>query len=107
MKTLKWTEIINGNLFAGENFAVFRTMDGNARVTEAYCPHLGASFATGGVVKDECIECPFHKWKFDSSTGKCVSIPNLDNGKNLIHIHLHSFIQRSAFTYIFKQSHEV
>jgi phenylpropionate dioxygenase-like ring-hydroxylating dioxygenase large terminal subunit len=31
---------------------------------DAVCGHLGANLAHG-TVKQECIECPFHKWQFD------------------------------------------
>ncbi|XP_077283555.1 cholesterol 7-desaturase nvd [Arctopsyche grandis] len=62
----------------GENFAVFRTLDGKVHVTDAYCPHLGASLAVGGTIQGDCIECPFHKWRFNSTSGKCVSIPNIE-----------------------------
>jgi cholesterol 7-desaturase len=41
----------------------------------AYCPHLGANLAHGGgEIKDNCISCPFHGWKFDDK-GNCVKIP--------------------------------
>uniref|UniRef100_A0A1B6E9K0 cholesterol 7-desaturase n=1 Tax=Clastoptera arizonana TaxID=38151 RepID=A0A1B6E9K0_9HEMI len=59
----------------GENFAVFRTMKGEIQVLDAYCPHLGANMGIGGIVKGDCIECPFHGWQFESQTGKCVHIP--------------------------------
>ncbi|XP_057341209.1 cholesterol 7-desaturase nvd 1-like [Microplitis mediator] len=58
----------------GENFAVFRTQKGNVHIVDAYCPHLGANLAEGGKVIDDCIECPFHSWKFNGD-GKCTSIP--------------------------------
>ena len=31
-----------------------------------------------GSVKDNCIECPFHGWKFNGSDGKCSDIPYSD-----------------------------
>eukprot|EP01135_Chromosphaera_perkinsii_P006406 Nk52_evm8s490 gene=Nk52_evmTU8s490 len=62
----------------GEHFAVFRGEDGNARILDAYCPHLGANLAAGGRVKGNCIECPFHGWKFDGRDGKCKDIPYAD-----------------------------
>jgi cholesterol 7-desaturase len=58
----------------GEHFVIFRGENGKATVMDAYCPHLGANLAYGGVVKDDCISCPFHGWKFDQN-GKCVDIP--------------------------------
>jgi nitrite reductase/ring-hydroxylating ferredoxin subunit len=44
----------------------FRTQGGKIAVTAAHCPHLGAHLAIGGTVVGECIECPFHKWQFDT-----------------------------------------
>ncbi|XP_018422763.1 PREDICTED: cholesterol 7-desaturase-like [Nanorana parkeri] len=59
----------------GEQVAVYRTMDGNVYVLDAYCPHLGANLAVGGRVVGDCLECPFHGWQFHGKDGKCVSIP--------------------------------
>ncbi|XP_071519486.1 cholesterol 7-desaturase nvd [Panulirus ornatus] len=59
----------------GETLAVFRGEDGEAHVTDAYCPHIGANLAVGGVVKGDCLECPFHGWLFRGSDGACVHIP--------------------------------
>uniref|UniRef100_A0A2S2PDC9 cholesterol 7-desaturase n=1 Tax=Schizaphis graminum TaxID=13262 RepID=A0A2S2PDC9_SCHGA len=60
----------------GENFAVFRASNGNVNILNAYCPHLGANMAIGGIVKGNCLQCPFHGWTFDGTSGKCVRIPN-------------------------------
>nr|XP_053646047.1 cholesterol 7-desaturase nvd-like isoform X2 [Cherax quadricarinatus] len=59
----------------GETLAVFRDEGGTAHVTDAYCPHIGANLAVGGVVKGDCLECPFHGWLFRGSDGACVHIP--------------------------------
>ncbi|XP_075223854.1 cholesterol 7-desaturase nvd [Lycorma delicatula] len=59
----------------GEHFAIFRTKDGDINVLDAYCPHLGANMAIGGIVHGNCLECPFHGWKFSGDDGKCVDIP--------------------------------
>ncbi|XP_065218407.1 cholesterol 7-desaturase nvd [Planococcus citri] len=63
----------------GEHFAVFRGEDGQINVLNAMCPHLGANIAIGGVVKGNCIQCPFHGWIFSGLTGQCVEIPYSDN----------------------------
>ncbi|XP_068212938.1 cholesterol 7-desaturase nvd isoform X3 [Palaemon carinicauda] len=60
----------------GEALAVFRSTEGEAHVVDAYCPHLGANMAVGGVVKGNSLECPFHGWQFDGTDGACVHIPN-------------------------------
>jgi len=59
----------------GENLVIFRTEEGRACVMDAYCPHLGAHLGFGGRVVGDCIECPFHGWKFDGRDGHCSSIP--------------------------------
>ncbi|XP_026568371.1 cholesterol 7-desaturase-like [Pseudonaja textilis] len=59
----------------GEQFAVFRDLDGKVYVLDAYCPHLGANLAIGGRVVGDCIECPFHGWMFSGKDGSCVKIP--------------------------------
>lgn len=58
----------------GKHFALFRGQDGIVRCLDAYCVHLGANLAIGGQVVDNCLQCPFHKWKFDGK-GKCTEIP--------------------------------
>nr|XP_005295690.1 cholesterol 7-desaturase nvd-like [Chrysemys picta bellii] len=59
----------------GEQVAVFRALDGQVYVVDAYCPHLGANLAAGGRVVGNCIECPFHGWQFRGEDGKCTTIP--------------------------------
>ena len=48
----------------GREFAVWRGDDGKVHIFGAYCPHLGANLAIGGVVEDNCLKCPFHGWRF-------------------------------------------
>lgn len=60
-------------MILGENLVLFRTMSGVASLMDTYCPHMGANIAVGGRVLGECIQCPFHGWKFNTE-GKCVEI---------------------------------
>ena len=57
-------------------FVVWRTEDGIPVVQDAFCLHLGANLAVGGKVVDNCIQCPFHSWKFDKD-GNIKDIPYL------------------------------
>ncbi|XP_061335654.1 cholesterol 7-desaturase nvd-like isoform X1 [Pezoporus flaviventris] len=70
----------------GEQLAVFRTQDGQAFVVDAYCPHLGANLAAGGRVVGNCIECPFHGWRFRGEDGKCTSIPYVEKVPDLARV---------------------
>jgi 3-ketosteroid 9alpha-monooxygenase subunit A len=60
--------------YFGRDLVLFRTEAGQAHVLDAHCPHLGAHLGYGGTVKDGCIRCPFHAWRFDG-TGACVEVP--------------------------------
>lgn len=59
----------------GTEFTVFRGENRTSYVFDAFCPHLGANFSVGGRVRGNCIECPFHGWKFRGDDGACVNIP--------------------------------
>jgi 3-ketosteroid 9alpha-monooxygenase subunit A len=60
--------------YFGQEMVAFRGEDGQVRVLEAYCAHMGASLAVGGKVEGCTIRCPFHGWRYDGS-GACVEIP--------------------------------
>lgn len=59
-----------------KEFIIYRDKKGQAVLMEEFCVHMGASLANAKVV-DGCVECPFHKWQFNSS-GKCVVAPGVD-----------------------------
>ncbi len=61
--------------YFGQDLVLFRTRSGQARVLDAYCPHLGAHLGHGGRVMGETVRCPFHGWQYDGTTGECVHIP--------------------------------
>jgi nitrite reductase/ring-hydroxylating ferredoxin subunit len=60
----------------GENLVVFRSTNSNeVFVFDAYCPLSGVNLGVSGIIDGDCIECPFHQWKFSGSDGSCVEIP--------------------------------
>ena len=61
--------------YFGEELVLFRTRTGQARVVDAFCPHLGAHLGHGGRVIGETIRCPFHGWQYDGQSGACTTIP--------------------------------
>jgi nitrite reductase/ring-hydroxylating ferredoxin subunit len=64
--------------YFGEDLVLFRTRSGEARVLDAFCPHLGAHLGHGGRVMGETIRCPFHGWQYEGATGNCSKIPYCD-----------------------------
>ena len=50
--------------------AVFRTRTGKVFAVDGVCPHKGAPLADGMLAGDQVV-CPYHTFKFDSTTGEC------------------------------------
>tara|TARA_B100000029_G_scaffold63373_2_gene56763 strand:- start:1591 stop:2559 length:969 start_codon:yes stop_codon:yes gene_type:complete len=63
-KDLKSGDVQPVRYFA-QDLVLFRTKSGAVSLLDAYCPHLGAHLGHGGIVNDECIECPFHAWRWN------------------------------------------
>jgi len=59
----------------GQDFVLFRDADGVAHCLSNTCTHRGGSLAAG-LVKGDCIECPYHGWQFDGE-GHCQRIPSM------------------------------
>lgn len=60
--------------YFGKDLVLFRTESGEAKLLDAFCPHLGAHLGYGGKVEGAEIKCPFHAWKFDGA-GRCTQVP--------------------------------
>ena len=59
----------------GLHFALWRDSEGKAHCVHNTCTHRGGSLGDGKVVGD-CIQCPYHGWKFNGA-GDCDRIPSL------------------------------
>lgn len=57
------------------DFVLFRDADGAAHCLANTCVHRGGSLGDGKI-KDGCIECPYHGWRY-SGDGECVRIPSI------------------------------
>jgi phenylpropionate dioxygenase-like ring-hydroxylating dioxygenase large terminal subunit len=58
-----------------QDFVVFRDTEGKAHCLANTCPHRGGSLS-GGKIKGDHIECPYHGWQF-TGAGQCKRIPSL------------------------------
>jgi nitrite reductase/ring-hydroxylating ferredoxin subunit len=57
--------------------AVYRDLTGTVRAVEDRCPHRRLPLSMGRLTEDGSIQCPYHGWSFDGTTGRCTAIPNL------------------------------
>tara|TARA_R110002110_G_scaffold415561_1_gene650767 strand:+ start:68428 stop:69411 length:984 start_codon:yes stop_codon:yes gene_type:complete len=68
------------------DLVLFRTESGEAKVLDAYCPHMGAHLGYGirdqagggSAVVGDSIVCPFHGWAYNGA-GQCTDIPYAKN----------------------------
>jgi phenylpropionate dioxygenase-like ring-hydroxylating dioxygenase large terminal subunit len=68
------------------DLVLFRTESGEARVLDAYCPHMGAHLGygirdqagVGSAVVGDSIVCPFHGWAYNGE-GQCTDVPYATN----------------------------
>lgn len=102
---LESKEIKNGKIIGvtrmGEKLAAWRTLKGELTVMADKCPHRGASLSLGTVNQD-CLQCPFHGFEYDSR-GNCSSVPA--NGKNAeppkaLHVTSYPVREEHGFVYI-------
>jgi len=81
--------------------ALFRTQNGKLGCVVDQCTHRGAALS-GGKIKGECIQCPFHGLEF-SPNGDCKLIPA--NGKSstedLSRYHVKSYPVKEAHGIIY------
>ena len=59
----------------GQNFVAFRDSKGVPHTLSDTCIHRGGSLS-GGVVRGDCIQCPYHGWRY-AGDGSCKRIPSL------------------------------
>lgn len=59
-----------------KKIALFRLGD-HYHAIQNFCPHAGG-FLGLGTVKDGCVRCPRHAWKFDIRSGSCLTNPRYD-----------------------------
>jgi phenylpropionate dioxygenase-like ring-hydroxylating dioxygenase large terminal subunit len=63
------------------DFVLFRDTAGQAHCLADICVHRNGSLAAGSVQGD-CIQCPYHGWRYDGS-GACRRIPTLPDGDEI------------------------
>jgi len=85
----------------GEKMVAWRNTKGELSVMADKCPHRGVALSTGKLIRD-CLQCPFHGFKYDTS-GTCKMVPA--NGKNAeppkaLHVRIYPVREEHGFVYI-------
>lgn len=85
--------------YFGQDLVAFRGEDGAVRVLDAHCPHLGAHMGYGGSVVGNCLQCPFHAWRFGAE-GRCVEIPYAKKIPPGAHVRSWPIVERNSHIFI-------
>ena len=62
---------------AGERYYALANLDGVYHAVDNNCPHLGGPLAKGRLVEGNQVECPWHCWRWDLTSGRNIA-PGLD-----------------------------
>jgi phenylpropionate dioxygenase-like ring-hydroxylating dioxygenase large terminal subunit len=84
-----------------EKLVAWRDARGQVTVMRDLCPHRGVALSAGKLI-DDCIECPFHGFQYDT-TGACKLVPA--NGRTAappkaLRAHAYSTREAHGFIYI-------
>ena len=60
--------------YFGRDLVLWRGEDGQPRLIDAYCRHLGAHMGYGGKVDGNNLVCPFHAWAYNEQ-GCVTDVP--------------------------------
>jgi phenylpropionate dioxygenase-like ring-hydroxylating dioxygenase large terminal subunit len=68
-----------GTFLLDQPIVIWRSADGIPHAMKDLCIHRGTALSLGWV-KDDCLVCPYHAWRFDKK-GVCVHIPQAPDVK--------------------------
>ncbi len=57
----------------GTKLVVFADSNGDLKILDAYCRHMGGDLSQG-TIKGDSVACPFHDWRWGGN-GRCTAIP--------------------------------
>lgn len=83
-----------------KKFVLWRDSAGEIHMQIDACPHRSASLSLG-VVVDDCITCPFHGFRFDS-TGACSLVPETGRAAPNLKVETHEVLERNGFVWLKK-----
>ena len=88
------------------DLVLFRTRDGEARVLDAYCPHIGAHLGEGGKVVGDAVQCPFHNWQFNGESGQCTHIPYCERIPPAARVRAWNVTEKNAMVFVWHHAED-
>jgi nitrite reductase/ring-hydroxylating ferredoxin subunit len=63
--------------------AMYRDPHGVVHAVNDLCPHRRMPLSMGWVTEEGYLQCGYHGWCFDGTTGQCMVIPNLNDDERV------------------------
>lgn len=80
-----------------EDFVLWRDSSGQAIMQRDTCPHRSAKLSLGEV-RENCIQCPFHGFKFDT-TGSCILVPETEKPAPNLRVKTFKVVEQNGFVW--------
>lgn len=90
--------------YFGEDLVAYRDDAGELHVLEAHCRHLGAHLGHGGTVVGDCVQCPFHGWRWNAA-GDNVHIPTQDRPNRSKHLRAWPTVEQYGLVFMWHHPH--
>ncbi|WP_395307401.1 Rieske 2Fe-2S domain-containing protein [Mycobacterium sp. AMU20-3851] len=91
--------------YFGEDLVAWRDEDGTLHLMEAHCKHLGAHLGHGGKVVGDCVECPFHGWRWGAD-GTNRYIPYQPDKPNRgVRLRVYPVVEQHGVVFMWYQPH--
>lgn len=77
------TNIPKKIIFNNFPIAVYKNKANEIKAISDICLHRGASLSKGKILKNNCVQCPYHGWEYENGIVKNIpGIPNKQKTKN-------------------------
>lgn len=82
----------------GKDFVLWRNSAGRIIMQADTCPHRSAKLSLGEV-HDDCISCPFHGFRFDT-TGSCTFVPETGKAAPNLRVDTLQVMEKNGFVWL-------
>ncbi|WP_109530756.1 MULTISPECIES: aromatic ring-hydroxylating oxygenase subunit alpha [Nocardia] len=88
--------------YFGEDLVAYRDESGELHILTGHCRHLGAHIGYGGKVVGDCVECPFHGWRWGPD-GTNRKIPGEDRVNRGLRLRVYPVNEQNGCVFMWHQ----
>lgn len=85
--------------YFGEDLVAYRDDAGEMHILTGHCRHLGAHIGYGGTVVGDCVECPFHGWRWGPD-GTNRAIPGENRTRPTVRLRVYPVVERDGCVFM-------